>query len=114
MRISDWSSDVCSSDLRVGHDLQLAFGQLGRQRGLQRQLADLLGQVDGMAVRHRAERLAAAAELRRADTAVAGAAAALLLDDLAGRTRNLTIGLGLVRALLALGPLPDPVALQQV
>src|SRR3546814_3459414 len=67
-----------------------------------------------MAGRHLAVRLAAAAELRRADTAVAGSATALLLDDLAGRTRNLTIGLGLVRALLALGQLPDHVALQQV
>src|SRR3546814_1340697 len=37
MRISDWSSDVCSSDLQPPH------GQIGEQRGLQRALDDEIG-----------------------------------------------------------------------
>src|SRR3546814_7380430 len=33
MRISDWSSDVCSSDLQLGHALAEGFGNVGtRQR----------------------------------------------------------------------------------
>ena len=57
---------------RLDHD-QLAFGRLGRQRGAQRELADLLRQVGGVAAHDRTEGLAAAAELRRRLVAVAGA-----------------------------------------
>src|SRR3546814_6215347 len=35
MRISDWSSDVCSSDLRAGFD-RLCFGVAGSDGGRQR------------------------------------------------------------------------------
>src|SRR3546814_5864758 len=34
MRISDWSSDVCSSDLRPGQSLAVAFSQEDRSRAL--------------------------------------------------------------------------------
>src|SRR3546814_11757644 len=44
MRISDWSSDVCSSDLQAGAPFQhLAFGGHRRQRRLG--LLDLQGQA---------------------------------------------------------------------
>src|SRR3546814_16857439 len=33
MRISDWSSDVCSSDLQVEHDVHAVQEQLQQQRG---------------------------------------------------------------------------------
>src|SRR3546814_12012415 len=42
MRISDWSSDVCSSDLLRGLDQRAADEQEGEQRGEDR--ADLLDQ----------------------------------------------------------------------
>jgi hypothetical protein len=48
---------------RVQHN-QLAFGQLGRQRGLQRQLTDLLVQIVSMAAKDRTEDRGAATELR--------------------------------------------------
>src|SRR3546814_16174061 len=34
MRISDWSSDVCSSDLPQRRPLQFQFGLLGKRAGL--------------------------------------------------------------------------------
>src|SRR3546814_710039 len=51
MRISDWSSDVCSSDLRlarVRHDRPLA----GDRRQFLRRRRDLLGVLDGLAHAH--------------------------------------------------------------
>src|SRR3546814_10452085 len=35
MRIRDWSSDVCASDLKEGHSLSLAIQMLGWHRGRQ-------------------------------------------------------------------------------
>src|SRR3546814_10411896 len=39
MRISDWSSDVCSSDLRAGHEVALGHADavLARQRAAERE-----------------------------------------------------------------------------
>src|SRR3546814_7790933 len=68
MRISDWSSDVCSSDLRVG---QLRVAQLARPRpplprgpehalGQRRELAAAPGLVlgiDEMGTEHRTDQL---------------------------------------------------------
>src|SRR6185437_16770202 len=85
-----------------------------RQRAAQRELADLLRQVAGVAAHHRAEGLAAAAELRCRLVAVAGATGALLRIHLLGRRRDLGAALGLVRALLAVRKLPHHAALQDV
>src|SRR3546814_17890375 len=43
MRISDWSSDVCSSDLSLGRSIDIARGQFGEATGhsLFKRLADL-------------------------------------------------------------------------
>src|SRR3546814_12613314 len=98
MRISDWSSDVCSSDL--------ALGRLGRQRRLEAELADLLVQVVGVVAHHRAEHRAAAAPLRGAGRAHARVAGALLAEQLAGLAGNLAAGLHLVGAGATLGKLP--------
>src|SRR3546814_5613854 len=49
MRISDWSSDVCSSDLRTGRVLP---GRMVRQGIAGAVEADILGQGDGQ-LRHR-------------------------------------------------------------
>src|SRR3546814_19639015 len=40
MRISDWSSDVCSSDLRIGDDI-ISRGLAGRQRRMTDRLVDI-------------------------------------------------------------------------
>ncbi len=60
---------------------QLARLGLGRERMLERQSADLLGKIDGMAARRRTEGTATATELRRTTRAVTSDAAALLLAD---------------------------------
>src|SRR3546814_467546 len=106
MRISDWSSDVCSSDL--------ALGRLGRQRRLEAELADLLVQVVGVVAHHRAEHRAAAVPLRGAGRAHARVAGALLAEQLAGRAGNLAAGLHLVGAGATLGKLPVHHARQDV
>src|SRR3546814_14339904 len=58
MRISDWSSDVCSSDLLVGAHLDdvaggvqavLADGPAGRARGVQGETLVVVGVVNDMA-----------------------------------------------------------------
>src|SRR3546814_2346928 len=53
MRISDWSSDVCSSDLqrceRVGVSTRTAWRSLARDRGADRDRRDLLEPRFGMA-----------------------------------------------------------------
>src|SRR3546814_18253859 len=89
MRISDWSSDVCSSDLELPH---------------------LLRQVVLMAAHHRAVHGLAAAELRRPHRALTGAAGTLLPVRLLGGAADLRDALGLVRAGTPLGELPvhDP------
>src|SRR5262245_53473167 len=97
----------------VEHD-EATVGLLARQRGLQRQLAHLLRQLGRMAAHHRAEDDGAAAELRRAQAALAGAARALLLVGLARRAADLADALGLVRALAALVELPVDGARQDI
>src|SRR3546814_88116 len=44
MRISDWSSDVCSSDLIVGRPLTFYFGLHGQEKT--RRVAELLEQIE--------------------------------------------------------------------
>src|SRR3546814_17617636 len=41
MRISDWSSDVCSSELRIDRPRLVALGNVARDRGGQARHADL-------------------------------------------------------------------------
>src|SRR3546814_19390628 len=52
MRISDWSSDVCSSDLHVLHGGKefevLAHGQVAEQRELLGHVADAAAQLFGL------------------------------------------------------------------
>src|SRR3546814_4538516 len=55
MRMSDWSSDVCSSDLAIRHDLVLLAGKVG---GVAVREMAALGQVhahDGVARRYQRE-----------------------------------------------------------
>ena len=72
---------------RVEHH-QLARRGLGRQRVLQAEGAELLGQVVGVAARRRPLVGAAVAEGRRLARAVPGAAGALLAVDLLGRVAD--------------------------
>src|SRR6185437_11379727 len=81
----------------IEHD-QLALGLLGRERGLEREAADLLLQAEFVAAHHRAEDDGAAAELRRAQAALAGAAGALLPPRLLGGALDVADALGLVGA----------------
>src|ERR1044071_7553653 len=90
---------------RVDDD-ELAFGLLCRQRGLEPQPAHFLLQTEAVVAHHRAEDHRAATELRRAQTALAGAAGALLLVGLLGGAADLADALGLVRAGATLGELP--------
>jgi hypothetical protein len=103
-----------SSSVAVSTTISLPSAALADSAAAQRQLADLLRQVRGVAAHDRAERLAAAAELRRRLVAVAGAAGALLGVHLLGRRRDFGAALGLVRALLAARQLPHHAALQDV
>src|SRR3546814_10800320 len=112
MRISDWSSDVCSSDLRIAVDEQgtgaefelaelagerlglgilelerveddeLAALRLVAQRHLEAEGANLLVQRVAKGAGPRAVRLAAADEDRSRAVAVTGGAAALLAAEL--------------------------------
>src|SRR3546814_16742786 len=50
MRISDWSSDVCSSDLKAGKSREENQEREDRQ---QRGIGDMSGQLEGQAARHR-------------------------------------------------------------
>src|SRR3546814_9793683 len=70
MRISDWSSDVCSSDLDVRHDHQLVDDRVRRLGGDDARLGDadvaraalaLLGVGDGGALHRTLHRAGAAA-----------------------------------------------------
>src|SRR5690606_21551295 len=79
-------------------DDDLAGASLGRQRVAQRQGADLLGQVNGVAARGRAEGATTTTELRRLAIAVASAARALLLDELPAGEVALGTVLDVVRA----------------
>src|SRR6185437_13799267 len=76
--------------------------------------ADLLLQAEFVAAHHRAEDDGAAAELRRAQAALAGAAGALLPPRLLGGALDVADALGLVGAGTALGELPVDHARQDV
>src|SRR6185437_15058484 len=76
--------------------------------------ADLLLQAEFVAAHHRAEDDGAAAELRRAQAALAGAAGALLPPRLLGGALDVADALGLVGAGAALGELPVHHARQDV
>src|SRR5581483_4378501 len=101
-------------ELGVGDHDQLVALRLVGESVLERERADLLRQVMGMAAHDRAEGLAAAAELRRRLGAVAGAAGALLLVPLGRGQRDFAARLRLVRACLALRQLVADHALQDV
>src|SRR3982074_620918 len=79
-----------------------------------RQRTNLLRQRKGVRADHRAERPAAAAELRHPGRAVTRAAGALLLVHLLAGAPDLRAALGLVGAGLALGELPVDAALNDI
>src|SRR3546814_638710 len=102
MRISDWSSDVCSSDL--GADLEVAGpGDVG---GHQKGRTERQGDV-GDAVQHRATQshlLAAEfAEGYRGDE-LATEDAAVMVEGLAGVAVEVEVGVGVFHRGLLLGP----------
>ena len=94
--------------------IELALGLLGRQRGLERELAHLLLQVELVAAHDRPEDHAR----RRGTAASAGAWRARPVPfwrvRLLGRAVNVADALGLVRAGAALGELPVDHARQDV
>src|SRR3546814_15757126 len=74
MRISDWSSDVCSSDLRIAHfehHRDMAAHQVGS-----RQAATLIRNMDdvdaGLFAEHLARQVVGAAHARRTERPLAG------------------------------------------
>ena len=75
---------LASVEVAAVENDQLAGLGLGRKRMLERQRADLLGKIDGVAARLGTEGTTAAAELRSRRGAVTGDAAALLLAELLG------------------------------
>src|SRR3982074_2981134 len=79
-----------------------------------RQRTNLLRQRKGVRAHHRAERPAAAAELRHPGRAVTRAAGALLLVHLLAGAPDIGAALGLAGAGLALGELPVDAALDQI
>src|SRR5271167_4687850 len=87
-------------------DHELALAVLRRQRGLEAEPAHFLLQVEGVAAHDRAKNPGAAAELRRAQAPLTGAARALLLVGFFGRALDVADALGLVRAGAAFGELP--------
>src|SRR5579872_836650 len=95
------------------HD-QLALGLLRRERAQEAQAPDLLLQAEAVVARNGAEDHRAAAELRRAEAALAGAAGALLPPGLLGGALDIRDALGLVRPGAALGELPIDDASQDV
>src|SRR6185437_3982864 len=109
--------ELAGLDLRrlrlVDHDDRAGLC-LGGQRVPETERADLLGQIEFMAVRHRAHRLGAADEQRRGTGAVTGGAAALLLAETVLGAVDLGAGQRLVLAGAALGELPDDDALDEV
>src|SRR6185312_17146488 len=84
----------------------LALGLFRRQRGLERESPYFLLQAEFVAAHDRAEDHGAAAELRRAQAALAGAAGAFLLPRLLGRALDVADLLGLVGTGAAFGELP--------
>src|SRR3546814_2585835 len=78
MRISDWSSDVCSSDLELGRNSEYKIG-IGRAVGLHECLME--GQVAALAVRSQG-RLGSIDRVRAED-------GELLVDDPQLRVRRL-------------------------
>src|SRR5204863_8641989 len=90
------------------------FGLLRRERGLEAEPAHLLLQIEGMAAHDRTKNHRAAAELRRAQAALAGPPGALLLVGLFGRAADLADALGLVGAGASLGELPGDDARQDI
>src|ERR1700733_9106770 len=79
-----------------------------------RQRANLLRQGKGVRTHHRAERTAAAAELRNPSRAVTCTAGALLLVHLLAGAPDIGAALGLVGAGLTLGELPVDAALNDI
>src|SRR5690606_1805109 len=91
---------------QIVNDDQAFRTDLGRQRVLQPECANLLGTVVLMAANDRPMGLAAAAELRGTSRMVTGATGTLLLVHLGAGTFDFRTPLGLVRTLLLLGKLP--------
>src|SRR5262249_50440799 len=87
-------------------DDELAFGLLQRERGLQAEAPHLLRQLEREVARLRSEDDAAAAELRRAQRALARGAGALLAPRLFRGALDLADALGAGGAGAALGELP--------
>src|SRR5262245_6484288 len=81
---------------------------------LEREGADFLRQVDGVAANQRTESAAAAAELRDARGPVTGAASALLRVHLLAGPPDFSAAFGLVGAALTLGELPVDAALNNI
>src|SRR3546814_13335137 len=82
MRISDWSSDVCSSDLRLGARLRL-FGGRGAGR-IARDIVLQLGALDvliGLCRRHLRHPLGALALERIVPAGIKSQLAALQMQD---------------------------------
>src|SRR3546814_548787 len=78
MRISDWSSDVCSSDLRLNLELELhSHGSDGLQLGAGGKLAEELFGVDAVGI---------ASEAGVAEHSAQGAAGSDFLDQVIGNT----------------------------
>src|SRR3546814_8380274 len=69
MRISDWSSDVCSSDLRLQHDLERQKNALEKTMN---QLADIVSTIRGIAAQTNMLALNARIEAARAGEAGRG------------------------------------------
>src|SRR5579875_808606 len=86
-------------DVEVLHHRQLAVGNLRRQRRAQRTQQLLLRELVLVAARLRSVNRSAATPQRRTDRAHASAARALLLPQLASRTRNQLAVLGGMRSL---------------
>src|SRR5262249_31178698 len=97
----------------VEHDDAAVLG-LGGERMLERERAHLLGQIDGVAARGRAERAAAAAKEIDPGRAVTSRAGALLPVHLLASAMDLSAVLHVMSAALALGELPGDAALQDV
>src|SRR6187397_1733645 len=81
---------------------------------LEREGANFLRQIDGVAANQRTESAAAATELRDARGAVAGATGALLRIHFLAGSPDFSTTLGLVRAALTLGELPVDAALDDI
>src|SRR6185436_3542055 len=98
---------------RIDDDDRAVLG-LGRERVAQRERAHLLRHAYLVAARGRTERTAAAAEQVHARRAVTGLTGALLLVHLLARAPDFRTVLHVMGAALALGELPDHVALNEI